>query len=156
MKIVSIVVLSSFMVFTVGCSVKHENEVVNGTFAIEPVAVPREIHVHTKDGQTMVRGEIEPLAYLADDAEGVLRLEIIGKDSSVLEKQDVCFAPSWEQQAGPRGYVKSVYKSPNFNITLSKVPPKGSTFRFTVISFGEGCATNLESNNPLVEVNNTD
>ena len=130
-------VLMIFLPF-LGCAVLHQNLVEDGTYKIDPIAVPNEIHVHTGEGQTEISGKIEALANGGTEAEGMLRLEVIGLNGEVVDMQEVCFSPTWEQERIAR-YTRTVYREPQFKIVLPKIHPAGSTFRFTLVKFGEEC-----------------
>lgn len=129
-----------FMVFLpiLGCVATHQNLVVDGTYKIEPIAVPNEIHVHTNEGQTEVSGKIEALANGGAEAEGMLRIEVIGLNGEVIERKEVCFSPTWEQEVTFRR-MQTVYHEPQFKIILPKIYPPRSIFRFTLVKFGEEC-----------------
>ena len=138
-KCLTLIVLSPFF----GCMATHQNLVVDGTYKIDPVAVPNvavpnEIHVHTGEGQTKISGKIEALTNGGTEAEGMLRLEVIGLNGEVVDMQEVCFSPTWEQGRVAR-YKRTVYREPQFNIVISKIYPAGSTFRFTLLKLGEEC-----------------
>lgn len=121
-----------------GCAARQQNLIVDGTYKIEPIAVPNEIHVHTNEGQTEVSGKIEALANGGAEAEGMLRIEVIGLNGEVIERKEVCFSPTWEQEVTYRR-MQTVYHEPQFKIIFPKIYPAGSAFRFTLVKFGEEC-----------------